>query len=187
MQPILEKKASEKMRTLSLFPLILCAGCIAGQMNSDVSKEISLAVPAQFATVNVPLPVAVNIPLSTTVDLSSDIKQYENIGNLSITINNNDLKLAAGSFDFLGSVQVSLSSGTLPPITIINHTLTSSERARKNLFLTPSNSPDLVNYFGLGPATITVLISATAGSVVPASITDDVSFHFSVQIDKTVL
>jgi hypothetical protein len=172
------------MRSLFVVIPFLCVGCAAGNISSDVSKQLSFGTPI------VEVPTVVNgnasYAFSTSIDLSQDISEYKSFGALSLSLNSNDLLLEKGTFAFANAIEITLSNDTNPPLTVISQSLTVDELASDNLMLYPNDKgANLLPYFSSGATTVSVLVDTNPAYVVP-DITDTVSFHLAVDINKSL-
>jgi hypothetical protein len=163
--------ANNQMRSMYLLPL-LAIGCLSGNLDANVSKEIVLSEPVSLPS------IADSFSFSTTLDLTQDIKQFDSLGKLSITVNSNEMSLNQGTFEFMNSLQISVGDTT-----IISHTFSPQEQASNSISLVPENTNNLFEEFAAGPATITVSIVSNNGTIVP-EIDDTVSLHFDVAVKK---
>ncbi len=150
---------------------IAIIGCITGTVSDD---SVCIAHPITFNIPAFPTPPANSIctqlpdvsmpPVSTTttINFASDIDKITDGGlaaQLSLAIKSLTIDNSQGDFDWVHSVDISVSSQSLPQADLATYTMNGTASSELDIAINMS-AADVVRYLEDGPNTLTITLSS---------------------------
>jgi len=167
-----------------LIILVFLVGCIQGNIQEDITKTMTLDLPA--SSVSGGMAPSISVDRINDVDFLEDFKQFKDLGTFDFSITNNQLKMESGDFHFIDHVKVSLDA-TFGSVVLTDHDLTDVERGSSLISLPISLKPYW--YLVLLDGSIKVHYVFTMSGNVPANpsiIQAKVTLHVVANINKSI-
>ena len=151
-------------KLLTLAACLLMTGCVTVSVD-----EPSICYSGSLNSLGDPPGPVPSFTFTQDVNISSTLNNINNVDNKTV-INLTQLSLdnTTGDMSWVNKIDVLISTQTLPSVSMIDFTLTSTEQQSSNINLPVQASEAVLNqYFNSGAVTLTFTLSGSIPTVVP--------------------